>query len=243
MKKLASLLALPALLAASSTAFAQTKMFEGFYGQVSTGYENNTISSTNANYTVDNNPPYSGMHNTSNQAASGMPLVLGLGYNFALSSQWVLGLGADYSALSQKTSVFSSNNPQVPGPYGYTNGQNIQISNRYNIVLSPGYVIDQDKLMYAKVGYSNQQIQFNTPAQQSSSSYAPSATQSGYVVGLGYKQIISGGLYLFGEANYMGYSNASLSSTVLQSGGPSVSVNRNPSASAYTILIGAGYKF
>lgn len=227
----------------ATSACAQTNPFEGFYGQVSTGYENNSIKSPSTRYTVIDTPPFSGTQDISNQSASGVPLVLGIGYNFAINSKWVLGLGADYSALSQKTGEFSSKNPQVPGPNGYVNGQSIEISNRFNLFLAPGYVIDQDKLVYAKIGYSNQQIQFTTPGTRDATGYSPSATQSGYILGLGYKQVITGGLYVFGEANYMSYSHASLDSTVHLRGGPDVGVNQNPAASAYTILVGAGYKF
>ena len=227
----------------ATSVFAQVNPFEGFYGQISTGYENNALQSPSTSYKVLDEPPFSGTQDTSNQTASGMPLVLGLGYNFAINSKWVLGLGADYSALSQKTSEFSSKNPQVPGPNGYVNGQSMEVSNRFNIFLTPGYVIDQDKLVYAKIGYSNQQIQFTTPGNRDATGYSPSSTQSGYVLGLGYKQVITGGLYVFGEANYMSYGHASLNSTVHIRGGPDVAVNQNPSANAYTLLVGAGYTF
>ena len=68
---------------------------------------------------------------------------------------------------------------------------------------------------------------------------------SGYIVGLGYKQIIQGGLYGFAEANYMGYGD--ISGSVTQSytdGTPGTFTSRtSASLNAYNLLIGVGYKF
>lgn len=229
------------------SAFSQANPFEGFYGQLSTGYESNSFTDTSTQYT--NLPPNgsgSGSQNASNQTAAGMPLIAGIGYNFALSEKWILGVGTDYSFLSQTTSQFSAKNPEVPGTKGIS-GQQIQASNRVNVFITPGYVLSPTDLIYAKLGYSNQQIQFSRPGQDGVSGYSPSANQNGYVLGLGYRKIISAGFYLYAEANYMGYSSATLNSSVVQQIGAGMTatsnVNQNPSANAYTLLIGAGYKF
>lgn len=63
----------------------------------------------------------------------------------------------------------------------------------------------------------------------------------GFVVGLGYKQIISGGFYGFGEANYYGY-KMPVTAITLGSGGGQLNGNSN-SLSAYQFLVGVGYKF
>jgi len=218
----------------AGSAFAQTA-FEGFYGQVSTGYENNTIESV-ALIGTD----YGGVPNTSTSASpssSGAPLVFGLGYTFKLQNKFTLGVGIDYSALTQTTDANGFSYPSI----GSTNIYNydFSISNRFNLFLAPGYAIDDKKLAYVKLGYSNQDVQYS----QTNCCSAPSnkANVSGYVLGLGYKQIISNGLYGFVEANYYAYSKASMSSTYTDAPGGTISAN--PNSNAYNVLVGLGYKF
>ena len=217
----------------SASAFAQSQ-FVGAYSQISTGYENNTVSS--ATLTGTN---YGGTPNTSNSVStstSSAPLVLGLGYVFPVQDKFTLGLGVDYYALTQETS---------PAAFYYrgistaTYNYKFTISNRFNIFITPGYSLDQDKLVYAKLGYSSQNVQYS----QTNCCSSPSnkAQVSGYVLGLGYKQFITAGLYGFAEANYYSYASPNLSSTYTDAGGGTVS--SNPNVSAYNFLLGLGYRF
>jgi len=232
---------------ACSTAYPQSNPFEGFYGQLATGFESNSFNSTTTNYTnLLPNGNDSGTQVASNQTATGMPLVAGIGYNFAVNEKWLMGFGVDYSFLTQTTSGFSAKNPVVPFSSGIT-GQQLQASNRVNVFFTPGYALTDSDLIYGKLGYSAQQIQFSRPEQQGVTGYAPSGNQNGYVLGLGYKKIITAGLFIFAEANYMNYGSTSLNSSVVGQvgGGNTITslVNQQPSTSAYTLLIGAGYKF
>lgn len=235
------LLVVAAATVVASSAMAQSA-FEGFYGQVGTGYESNSISSLGGPYTYTYaGGSGSGNSTTANQTASGAPLVLGLGYTFAVSGPWLVGLGADYSALSQKTGSFTSTNSG-----GSTTGNQIEISNRYNIYVTPSYAIDKDKLVYLKGGYSSEQSKFTSPA-QASGDYAVSSTKNlnGYILGLGYKQMITSGLYGFAEGNYMSYSKNASTLTIngYSTGSYTTSASTNSSNSAYTLLVGVGYKF
>ena len=224
-----------------------TQAFVGFYGQLATGYESNSFTNTTTRYTNVNPPEYfsSGTNVAGDQTASGMPLIAGLGYNFSIHDKWLLGVGVDYSFLSQTTSQFSARNPAFISSRPAT-GQRIQSSDRVNVFLTAGYAATQTDLVYAKVGYSAQQLQFTRPAQDSTTGYSLSGNQNGYVLGLGYRKVIQGGLYVYAEANYMQYSKVSLNgSTVTQSDGDSVTtnINQNPASSAVTALIGLGYRF
>lgn len=229
------------------TAFAQSA-FQGFYGQIATGYENNSASSLNGTI-VDADGTRTNF-NASNQSFGGAPLVIGLGYNFSVAPKWVVGLGADYSAISQKSSTYSST--LANGTAGaQVNGQTVEVSNRFNVFVAPGYEIDKDKLVYLKAGYSSVQTKgagpttytepggLNVPISASSNT----STLSGYVLGLGYKQIITGGLYGFAEGNYMSYSKANNSGSVVNGDGSTSSVNSNANLSSYQLLVGVGYKF
>lgn len=248
MKSAKLLVALAATGLIATSAFAQKSAFEGFYGQIATGYESNTASNL-GNVTSDaGNAPNN--WNVSNQTFGGAPLVIGLGYNFSVAPKWVVGLGADYSAISQKSSSFSGTNPG-----GTLTGQTLETSNRFNIFVTPGYEIDKDKLVYLKAGYSSLNLKNSAPNYYSASAAAianegennsgaiasssPTTTVSGYIVGLGYKQIITGGVYGFAEGNYMSYSKANFSTVI----GQVTTITSNPSVNSYQLLVGVGYKF
>lgn len=237
------------LVAAAATVMAGSVMaqsaFEGAYGQIGTGYENNNVSNLTLTGTdttdgsVDN-------WGASNQSFGGAPLVIGLGYNFSVAPKWLIGIGADYSALSQKSSSFSQT---IVGSGGSAslNGTTIEMSNRFNIFVTPGYVIDKDKLAYFKAGYSMATAKVNSPNGYSDSdggsatlgSGSQSKNLSGFILGLGYKQIITGGLYGFAEFNYMSYGKQTYSGII----DTNYSVSTSPSASSYQGLVGVGYRF
>ncbi|MBT8635499.1 outer membrane protein [Polynucleobacter paneuropaeus] len=233
------------LVAAAATVVASSAMaqsaFEGFYGQIATGYESNTMTNLGAPYTVTwSGGSSTGNSTVSNQTASGMPLVIGLGYTFAVTGPWLVGFGADYSALSQKTGSYSST---ISG--GSTTGNQIEISNRYNIYVTPSYAIDKDKLVYLKAGYSSMQSKFTSPAQGTDYAASNTTNPNGYILGLGYKQMITSGLYGFAEGNYMSYSNTSSTLTVngYNNGAYTTKAATNGGSNAYTLLVGVGYKF
>lgn len=240
MKSTKLLVALVATGLVATSAFAQKSAFEGFYGQIATGYESNSVSSIGPSG-YDSTDRISDSWNTSNQSFGGAPLVIGLGYNFTVAPKWVVGIGIDYSALSQQSSNFSSSYRNVS-----LNGQTIQISNRYNIFVTPGYELDKDKLVYLKAGYSGVSQKVNSAnsvtvdtVTMTDSSVSQTKNLSGYVVGLGYKQMITSGLYGFAEFNYMSYSKANFSGNL----DTTYSLTSNPSTTSYQALVGVGYKF
>ena len=160
--------------------------------------------------------------------------------------------GGDYSFLSQESSSYNYSllGSGVPGGLALT-GAKIKTSNRFNIFITPGYAIDQDKLVYLKGGYTSVQVDVTAPSSVTiggeSASLAgitsnQTKTINGYILGLGYKQIINGGFYGFGEANYMNYSNANFGKTSSISGF-NVSTNTSSHLTSYQILVGLGYKF
>ncbi|MBT8541829.1 hypothetical protein G6714_01410 [Polynucleobacter paneuropaeus] len=235
----------------SGAALAQAS-FEGFYGQIATGYESNTASNLNMTPTLPDfgyvGPPYSG----SNQTFGGAPLVLGLGYNFSVSSNWLLGIGADYSLLGQKSPTFSETYYRSDGQDSF-NGNQLTVSNRFNIFLAPGYVIDKDKLVYVKAGYSslnlketfaNQLVNVDSGKVTQNPYQTPSQTNtlSGFIVGMGYKQMIGSGFYGFAEANYMSYGQKTFNSYSNSLGYTAV-LSNSPNLSSYQVLVGIGYKF
>jgi outer membrane immunogenic protein len=245
--------------------------FAGFYGQLSTGYESNQLGSVSGS---SNATPYAKSDSVitgSSQTFGGAPLVLGAGYYWKANDKWLIGVGADYSALTQTSSNIPFNRSNAAGstaiPAGETltnNGVTLQLSNRFNLFLTPAYVIDKDKLVYLKAGYSQVSAQYNRSTSltrttangvsttSTSAGGSQSSNQGGYLIGLGYKQIITSGMYGFIEGNYMSYTAPSYSSTGNNAIDRAYSATTIPTRSVTTsfaslnsfqALIGLGYAF
>ncbi|MBU3564487.1 outer membrane protein [Polynucleobacter sp. MWH-HuK1] len=231
------LVALAATGLVATSAFAQKSAFEGFYGQIATGYEANNVQSNTTTFTTVP-AGYGATYSNPSVNFSNAPLIAGLGYTFSLTNQFTLGLGADYSFITGKSGNFTSTSTS---PDADPNNAYYKTSNRFNVFLTPGYVIDKDKLAYLKAGYSTQKLEGFDATNGAS---VGSENVSGYILGLGYKQMITSGLYGFGEVNYMSYSKANLTTSgPCSMGCTSYSGTSSAGSTAYNLLVGLGYKF
>ena len=182
-----------------STANAQSA-FEGAYGQLGIGYQSTSPStSNNLNFSTN----------------SGLASSIGIGYNFAIDKNYLLGIGADYNPIASSNANYGD--PADNGKY--------KTQNTYNIFLTPGIAIDKNSLAYAKVGYTGTTMKFTDNTGDSSYNL------NGYSLGLGYKQIIDGGLYGFAEGNYLSYNNKDV--------GDGIKLKQN----TFNLMVGVGYKF
>jgi len=161
------------------------------------------------------------------------------GYNWGITSDYVLGLratlytGASSSATGNMV-VTSSGGLAPVGTVLNTANVQYNVKNLYSVVLTPGYAIDKDRLVYAKVGYTAATIGLNGPTLAYST-----VGLSGYALGLGYKQMITGSLYMLGEFNYAGFSNKT--ATVTNTSG--VNITAPFGGSGMDFLVGVGYRF
>jgi outer membrane immunogenic protein len=198
------------------TANAQSA-FEGFYGQVGVGYEsvdanigNGTVVSSGSAYTITSG--------NSNSVTGN----IAIGSYFGISQTLLLGVGAEYSPFA------GSNENYTLNILNLFSGGSWKKKNSYNIFLSPAYVIDKDKLAYAKVGFTGSSSQFTAI-----DGTKDTKNFTGYSLGLGYKQIINGDLYGFAEANYASYGSKQI--------GGDLSGSIKPTTMNF--LVGVGYKF
>lgn len=231
MKSMAAALGVIAL-GTSTSILAQSK-FEGFYGQAGIGYfsASPSIGSNSLTNPSGTNYPYSSTINSSN----GFNGALSGGYTFSVNNQFTLGLGVDYQPFANQEANYAyTNNSLSPAT---TSGKWKQ-NNSYSIYLAPGLVLSPDQLVYAKVGYAGTQIK-STPNGGSSGT----TNYTGYLLGLGYKQIITGGFYGFSEFNYSSYGSKNSQTTGPWGGGGTYTINTNTSANAYNFIVGVGYKF
>jgi opacity protein-like surface antigen len=231
----------------TSFSLAESK-FDGMYFQVGSGSDSNTIDAVNLNTvsTFTNGNRQADSASISEKSFRGAPTNGSLGFNTRIGSNWLLGLGAEFSSLS-KTSVGQT----ITGSATGNTIPNIQYSvpSRYGVFLTSGLLIAPDKMMYVKAGYSRQKINFsgsgNTSGQQKDPPFSITDHVNGYALGIGYKQFFAEKFYFFGEVNYMKYQKSDLNfSYIATDSSYSVqTTNINPSSRANSVLIGLGYQF
>ena len=223
MKKFASLLAVAGVTTLTSVQVSAQSKFEGAYGQVGIGYESVSPStSTTVTYGGTNVPTSIGLSNSNSFAGTAT-----LGYYFPVTKDFLLGIGGEYSPISgqkQNISVSLLGQTIPAGTY--------QKKNSYNFFISPALAVGTDGLAYAKVGYTG--ASFDTGGD--------TTNYTGYSLGLGYRQTISGGLYGFGEVNYASYGNKTYSQSSVVSGSV-LNTSITSSANVTNLLVGIGYKF
>lgn len=229
MKKIQLAMITASIIGMSATVVNAQSKFEGLYGQVGVGYESVTPSFSNSNFTVAGvgTAPI----NTSINNSNGFTGAVTVGYMATVAKDFLLGIGAEYSPIASQKANYSGS---VLGT-SLGNGQ-YNKENAYNFFVSPATPIGTDGLLYGKVGYTGATIKDTFGTSSTDTSY------TGYSLGLGYKQIIQGGLYGFAEGNYMSYGDKTTTSNATINGF-AVSSSITSSASAYNLLIGIGYKF
>jgi outer membrane immunogenic protein len=222
-----------ALLSVTATGAMAQSAFEGFYGQAGIGYSAVSPSLSNSSLTSPSgtNYPFS----TSISNSSSFNGVLSAGYTFNLDKQFTLGLGVDYQPFAgQETNYSLSNSSLSPS----TSTGKWKQNNAFNVYIAPGVAVTKDSLVYAKLGYAATQIKVTPDGGTSGTD-----NLSGYLVGLGYKQIITGGLYGFGEINYTSYGNKTSNGSGPWASGGTYTTSTQVSANAMNVLVGVGYKF
>lgn len=206
-------LSLGALISAS--AMAQSS-FEGAYGQFGIGYQSSKMSTTGGVY---QGTSYTNFTTNANSFSA----AIGAGYYFPVTQSFLLGVGADFSPIKGSQ---GTDNVSISG-YNTVSG-NFYQKTAFSAFVSPALAISKNQLAYAKVGYGGANFQTGNGA----FGYGTSV-YSGYLLGLGYKQMIANNWYGFGEVNYVAYGSQS-------DGGGATGTNKYTTTSA---LVGLGYKF
>jgi hypothetical protein len=228
MKRLLIVTASAALLASPIFASAQAKNFEGFFAEAGLGYGTFNGSFSGGNVSLANGTPL-GSYSVSADTIKSIIGVVGAGYNFALSNEFVLGVGGSYSP---SRSASAPSTVTVPPVLGGTINASGAVQNIYSLYLSPGYAISQDSLVYAKVGYTGATAVF--------SGATPNLNLNGYVLGLGFKKTFDKNLYGFVEGKYASFGSKDLDPNALNA---SITNTGSMSAKGMDIVLGVGYKF
>jgi hypothetical protein len=210
---------------------SQLNPWAGVYGQVGIiGYASYIPISASGTTSVGN---YTFSNTATADHANGLVANISLGYNFGISENYILGIGAAlYPGHSQTASSISVTN--LPSGASVSDGT-YNVSNIFSFSLLPGYVIDKTHLVYVKIGYTGSTLSANSPG-----NYSQQVTHiNGIVYGLGYKQLITESIYLFGEGNYA--VNEEKAVTLVTDSGATVKSTAN--ATGYDFIFGVGYRF
>lgn len=216
----------------SSTALAQNSKFSGPYAQFGIGYQTASPSFSNTSLSAAGQTltPTVSVSN-----ASGFTGTVAAGYNFFSGTPLLLGLGIEYTPFPTSNATASAS---YSGSIGtYQNSASVRVNNSLNIFIAPGLALDQNKLLYGKVGYTG----------SSANGVNTDFYMGGTSLGFGYKQIISAGFYGFAEYNYVNYGslNRSLSGNLKTPANISVpaTLNSTVTATSTNLLFGLGYQF
>jgi len=206
-----------------------TQGFSGFYTQAGLGYQSFTPKFSDSQYTLGSSTYGSSTQVSASQGVAG---TITAGYNFPLSSSFLLGIGAELSP--------------IPGPSSSVGGMTIgsvtipaasyQLNNSYNLFASVTVPLEKATAVYGKVGYGKANV--------SAGPNLDSLNYSGYSLGVGYKSVISGNVYAYIEANYFNYGKVSASGTgIIPGSSTSYGYSNSSTANSYNILYGIGISF
>ena len=216
----------------SSSVLAQNSKFSGPYAQFGIGYQTASPSFSNTSLSAAGQTltPTVSVSN-----ASGFTGTVAAGYNFFSGTPLLLGLGIEYTPFPTSNATASASYSGSVGTY--QNSASVRVNNSLNIFIVPGLALDQNKLLYGKVGYTG----------SSANGVNTDFYMGGTSLGFGYKQIISAGFYGFAEYNYVNYGslNRSLSGNLKTPANVSVpaTLNSTVTATSTNLLFGLGYQF
>lgn len=229
-------------------------LFQGFYTEISTGFQKQTLKIQDVSLSVF--PAYSTPGSTSFSYSdiniNSTPLVVGLGYNYGLGNNFLLGFGLDYSLLSSSSKSFSgqyvtkfSNGSSV---YGTLSNTSIKYKQSYDLYITPGYLINEHQLVYLKLGYSHSSATYTQGPDPSYPTgvydgFSSNINLSGFMFGLGYKAAVTSHVYVFAEGDYTLSQNHTFSGIVTGLSGNSALMAPTIKLGGYRGLIGVGYKY
>ena len=211
--------------------------FKGFALEVSGGYQN-----TDSN--GDSSPKSDGVSQTAITTSgfddSDSIYAIGGSYNFSIDEKYLLGIGFDYNLNDIDVGTSKVTNH---GAGGITADWNeYELKDLFSVYIKPQLVIDEDKLIYAKLGYVSADLSIIS----GDSEYVSSSNESmhGYTVGAGYKQAFSQSFFGFFEVNYTQFAEESALANYANSCGCyDYTYSSDVDIDFYAAKVGIGYQF
>ena len=222
-----------AVLCATSTAgFADSTVFEGMAVDLSVGYQKTERDSASTATSIDGGVATKVSASSTSHDKSDAGVILGVSYNFALSSNYLLGVGFDYDFAEHKmgTPVFDNDPSDATTDW--------ELSDAMSLYIKPQFMITDKSQFYAKLAYIRADVEMtdSTPDYVKSKS----ETVDGYSLGAGYANMITHNVSFFVEANYLNYGKEDVGA--YYNGSPDY-ISLPSDISGYNAKIGIAYKF
>ena len=206
----------------SSQVFAQSKNFEGFAVEFSTGSQKNSLSNGPVLTTATNAAVGATVANGSKRTT---PAIIGLSYGFKMADKIVTTVGLDYN-------LTSSSIPAACVGCAPAITVTEKVSGRYNLYVAPGYQLSSSSLAYVKLGYGQNSMSVTTTANDV---VRGGPSKNGWLAGIGYKQFLTDQVYGFAE-----YSQTQNSSGRFTA---DTEYWNSGNLKSESFLVGVGYKF
>jgi outer membrane immunogenic protein len=189
----------------ASPAFAQDENhFNGFKGEIFTGYDDIGVDFDN------------GVYHGGKNSESGWMYGLGIGYDYQ-TGPWVFGLEGDWSnstaSRHQDLSGIRPANPiaGVPARPVVTH-LHAKASSDIGIAARVGYAVSPQALLYVKGGWSFAKIKFggNGVDNTTAFTFGESTTLDGFRIGVGGEYMFSENIYAKAEYRFTNYNNGNM---------------------------------
>lgn len=216
-----------------ASAFAQSA-FKGFYATAGVGMETFMPSADDVTLTIKNGP-FAGAYNRTSTYPRTLDFTgtLTVGSMSAITDKFLLGIGVEFEPIAAGTDTV-----QTVGAAGNVTKSTYTQKFHFNFFLTPAYALEENKLVYGKIGYSQSHSDVDFDSEQS-----PVHVAEGLVLGAGYRQIVTGGLFFFGEANYYHYLPTDYTVSSLNSDGVVFVSDQKISSKGFSAYVGLGYTF
>lgn len=149
----------------------------------------------------------------------------------AITDKFLLGIGLEHEPIASgthKVKTVSSTGSVTYSTYAQ--------KSHFNVFLSPAYALSKDKLVFGKIGYTNSTEEVDFDADET-----PDHIAEGVVLGAGYKQIVSGGVFFFGEANYYRYPPKNYTTSGITRDGLIFVSDQKITSKGFSTSVGIGY--
>ena len=182
------------LFALTNQAHADATLFEGLALDVSTGYQQ-TERDTESTILIN------GVENeevvTASTDEGSANAALGVSYSFALSSNYLVGIGFEYNFtdLDIGRPLVDSNRAESTISF--------ELTNVMNLYVKPQFMISDTSQIYAKLAYTRADLEADDSVADFIGNTKPSL--DGYSIGGGFATMINDNVSLFIEANYFNY--------------------------------------
>ena len=219
------------LFALTNQAYADATLFEGLALDVSTGYqqtERDTESTLIRNGVATPIVTASTDEGSANAA-------LGVSYSFALSSNYLVGIGFDYNFTD-----LDIGRPLVDSDPAEST-VTFELTNVMNLYVKPQFMISDTSQIYAKLAYTRADLEANDAVVDFIGNTEPSL--DGYSIGGGFANMINDNVSLFIEANYFNYGEEDTTFRYDGSIGGLTSIGVASDIDGYNAKIGIAYVF